>query len=274
MPNDPPLRLSQGHLTLLATCPRKFQHIVLDQLGTPSAIAEQERLLQGARFHRLLQQWWLNLPIEPLLQEDQQLQQWFDGFQQVIPQIVDPQATQTPECDRLLEFAGYCLTVRYDLLSTNHHAAKILDWKTYSQPQTASWLKHHWQTRLYPFVLAETSSYLPEQIAIVYWFFSTQATPPQTLPLPYNRHQHEDTRQALTQLLGQLTTWLQRYQAGEALPQVGWGSETCAVCSFAARCGRSIAPSSSAESPEERPYFRDRLPTHLPPLAAIEEIPL
>ena len=29
------LRLSQGHLNLLAACPRKFQHSYLEQLNTP-----------------------------------------------------------------------------------------------------------------------------------------------------------------------------------------------------------------------------------------------
>jgi hypothetical protein len=272
-----PLRLSQGHLDLLETCPRKFQHWVLDQLGTPEAIDQQERLIQGARFHLLLQQWWLELPITPLLQTDPQMQQWFQAFQQASPQIVDVDAEQQPESDRSLEMNGYLLTVRYDLLTLGAQQAKILDWKTYPHPQSTARLEHKWQTRLYPFVLAETSDYQPEQIAIVYWFFQTEATSavPQSLPFPYNRQKHQETRQKLTQLLQQLTEWLERYQAGEPFPQVGWELSSCGACSFAARCGRTIAPMSSAsDDQDDASDWSDRLPDSLPSLAEIEEIPL
>lgn len=271
-----PLRLSQGHLALLETCPRKFQHLVLDQLGTPEAIDQQERLLQGARFHLLLQQWWLELPIAPLLQTDPQMQQWFQAFQQASPQILDANAEQQPESDRTLEMHGYLLTVRYDLLMLGAQQARILDWKTYPRPQSATRLEHNWQTQLYPFVLTETSDYQPEQIAIVYWFFQTETTTefPQSLIFPYNRQKHEATQHKLTALLQQLTEWLNQYQAGEPFPQVGWESSSCAACCFAARCGRAIAPATPSDDQDDSPDWNDVLPDSLPSLAEIEEIPL
>lgn len=274
--NSYPLRLSQGHLDLLETCPRKFQHLVLDQLGTPEAIDQQERLLQGARFHLLLQQWWLELPITPLLQTDPQMQQWFQAFQQASPQILDADAAQQPESDRSLELNGYLLTVRYDLLMLGARQAKILDWKTYPRPQSAARLEHNWQTRLYPFVLAETSDYQPEQIAIIYWFFQPEATSkvPQSLAFPYNRQKHETARQKLTQLLQQLTEWLKQYQAGEPFPQVASDSSSCVACSFAARCGRAIASTPPPADQNAVSDWSDRLPDALPSLAEIEEIPL
>ncbi len=270
-----PLRLTQGHLTLLATCPRKFQHLVLDQLGTPDAIEQQARLLQGARFHQLLQQWWLQLPIAPLLQSDAQMQGWFQSFEQVAPQILDPATAQQPESDRSLSLAGYLLTVRYDLLMLGTHHAKILDWKTYPRPQATRWLEQNWQTRLYPFILAETSNYAPEQIAIVYWFFQADVTEttPSHLTLTYDRTKHAATRQDLTRLLTQLTTWLEQYQAGVPFPQVGWEAAACAHCSFAARCDRAIAPA-AADPPTASPNWTADLPNHLPTLAEIAEIPL
>lgn len=270
-----PLRLTQGHLTLLTTCPRKFQHLVLDQLGTPEEIEQQERLLQGARFHQLLQQWWLQLPIAPLLDNDAQMQQWFQAFEQVSPQILDPATAQQPESDRTLAWAGYLLTVRYDLLMLGTHHAKILDWKTYPRPQATRWLEQNWQTRLYPFILAETSNYAPEQIAIGYWFFQADATDtlPSHLTLAYDRTKHEATRQELTRLLTQLTTWLEQYQSGTPLPQVGWGSTLCASCSFAARCDRAIAPAET-DTPTAPTDWTTDLPDQLPTLAEIAEIPL
>lgn len=269
------LRLSQGHLTLLATCPRKFQHMVLDQMGSPDVSDQQERLQQGARFHLLLQQWLLQLPVEPIVQEDLQLQQWFAAFKAAAPQILDA-GEQQAESDRLLEFKSYLLTVRYDLLITSDHYAKILDWKTYPRPQKRQRLEQHWQTRLYPFVFAESSSYLPEQIAMVYWFFQNdrESPTPQSLTFQYSSQKHEETRQELTHLLTQLTQYLERFQAGEPFPQLGWGSRACEECAFAPRCGRGQVGSDSwLESAANEEAQSDRFP-NLGTLAEIEEVPL
>jgi hypothetical protein len=283
-----PLRLSQGHLTLLSTCPRKFQHVLVEQLGSPNPPEEQEKLSQGGRFHLLLQQWQLDLPVESFVQEDPQLNLWFQGFLQAVPQILtlnsNPQAEEQNELSqtehqRTLEFQGYLLTVVYDLLISNPHQARILDWKTYPRPRQVQWLKQNWQTRLYPFVLAETSPYSPEQISMVYWFFQSQTadSPPQSLTLQYDRAQHEQTRQDLTQLLSQLTHWLECYQIGESFPQVAIGAQTCEECSFAIRCDRislqrddrttASHTSEAASNPEPL------LPLTLPALADIQEIP-
>ncbi len=273
----PALRLSQRHLNLLTACPRKFQHSFIEQLEGTDAIAQQDRLLQGARFHLLLQQWLLDLPVDSVLVAETQFHQWLTAFRAAAPQILDAEAQQQPESDRTLEFAGYLLTVRYDLLLIADHHAKILDWKTYPRPKTTQWLEQNWQTRLYPFVLAETSAYLPEQISMVYWFFEAeQATTPQSLTFPYNTSKHEQTRQELTNLLNQLSEWLDCYQAGKPFPQVGWESSQCAVCSFAARCGRVTGSLDEAAVIEkESPAIAtDQLPDLLPNLAEIAEVPL
>ncbi|MDX2240651.1 MAG: PD-(D/E)XK nuclease family protein [Leptolyngbyaceae cyanobacterium bins.302] len=269
------LRLSQGHLSLLAMCPRKFQHVVLDQMGSPEDIDQQARLQQGARFHLLLQQWLLQLPVEPIVQADLQLQQWFAAFKEAAPRILAA-GEQQAESDRLLELDGYLLTVRYDLLITGDDYAKILDWKTYPRPQKTQRLEQHWQTRLYPFVLAETSAYLPEQIAMVYWFFQSdrESSTPQSLTLQYNSHKHEATRQELTHLLAQLTHHLERFQMGEPLPQLGWGSRPCEECAFAPRCGRGQVDADGwLQDGGKEEAQGDRLPDLLT-LAEIEEVPL
>lgn len=241
------LRISQSQLNLLETCPRKFQQVYLEQLAAPTSPEQQERQMWGTRFHRLLQQWQLGLPVEPLVLADSQLHQWFTDFVNAAPQILTLDAAggeirQQSEHARTLEFHGYLLTVVYDLLLSDDRQAQILDWKTYPRPQTPRWLMQNWQTRLYPFVLAETSAYQPEQISMTYWFFQTSGleaeSQPQSFRLTYDRTQHEQTRQDLSQLLTQLTHWLTRYQAGEPFPQVAQESTQCDSCSFASRCDR------------------------------------
>ncbi|MBW4519483.1 MAG: PD-(D/E)XK nuclease family protein [Scytolyngbya sp. HA4215-MV1] len=266
------MQLSQGQLNLLETCPRKFQHTYLEQLGILTTPEQQERLLAGSRFHQLMQQRELDLPIAPLLQADPQLQGWYTAFAQSAERILSLDLKENcitmrqSEYPLSLEFSvpweqangvpatqNYLLVVVYDLLIWGEHQARILDWKTYPRPQNGQWLQQDWQTRLYPFVLAETSDYLPEQISMTYWFFQAHGEPaqggqaqndwvsnlePQSLNFPYSATQHEQTRQDLTHLLSHLAQWLYEYQQGVPLPQVPVAKGVCQSCSFAWRCQR------------------------------------
>lgn len=256
------MRLSQGHLNLLELCPRKFQHTYLEQLGSPHSPDQQERLLAGSRFHSLMQQWEMGLPIEPFLQEDPQLRQWFHAFIGAAPQILQIHNPMFRDSEhlRMLEFQGHILTVVYDLLILTEQEAQILDWKTYPKPSKTD-LAQNWQSRLYPFVLIETSDYEPEQISMTYWFFQANGQMAQSLKLPYSAKQHEETRQVLSRLLNQFSEWLDRYETqGEFFPQLPETASECADCSFAIRCQRSTQESVN--------------PDAFPSLVEIQEIPL
>jgi hypothetical protein len=240
-------QISQAHLNLLAVCPRKFQHVYLDQLGLPQIPEEQERLDLGNRFHLLIQQRELGLPIESLVQADTQLQRWFDAFNQTPPQILSGE--RQSEHRRVLHFQSYLLVGVYDLLVLGEQQAQILDWKTYSRPQNQQWLKQSWQTRLYPYILAETSDYLPEQICMTYWFAESKGkrnAEPHSLTFPYNTALHEQTRQDLAQALGNLAGWLETYYEGGLFSQVAVEAGQCyrddgeaSSCRFAIRCQRN-----------------------------------
>jgi PD-(D/E)XK nuclease superfamily len=263
------MRLSQGQLNLLETCPRKFQHTYLEQLASPSTPEQQERMMSGSRFHLLMQQWEMGLPVELLVQADRQLDQWFTSFVAAAPQILglgdDRTTFRQSEHQRTLEVDGHLLVVVYDLLVLSEQHAQILDWKTYPKPLQSKWLAKNWQTRLYPYVLAETSHYPPEQIAINYWFFQSKTgedTEPQSLRFAYNTAIHQQTQRDLMQLVQKLSQWLDRYETtGEPFPQVAEGSKHCADCSFATRCQRG----------DDR---KETISTPLPNLAEIEEIAL
>jgi hypothetical protein len=275
-----PLRLSQGNLNLLSTCPRKFQHIYIEQLAAPNPPEQQEKLSQGNRFHLLMQQWQLGLPIEPFIQEDAQLQGWFTAFTSAAPTILSMVSDKEvvlgqSEHTRTLEFEGYLLTVVYDLLLSSPQQAKILDWKTYARPQNPRWLLENWQTRLYPFVLVETSDYLPEQISMTYWFFQAQgeqATTPeaQSFAIAYSLTKHEQTRQEISHLLTQLTHWLERYQQGEPFPHLPARSKPCETCNFTLRC---FGTEDWQEDLAEQPQVETSNLT-LPSLEDIQEVPL
>ncbi|MGB3508802.1 MAG: PD-(D/E)XK nuclease family protein [Microcoleaceae cyanobacterium] len=235
-------RLSQQHLNLITTCPRKFQHLYLDNLSVPTKPEEQERLTWGSQFHLLMQQRELGLPIESLMAENQEMRQCFDTFFQAAPEILTPKnpnnlILRQAEHSRSINFNSYILTVIYDLLIADFQLAQIFDWKTYSHPQNYQKLAKNWQTRLYLYTLVESSKYLPETVSMTYWFIQ-----PKNQELPYNlkffytQKDHEKTQQDLTQILEKFSYWLKHYQEdGEPFPQVPT-YDNCNSCQFATRC--------------------------------------
>lgn len=276
-----PLHLSQSQLNLLETCPRRFQHSYLEQLIVPIDADQQARLQQGSQFHLLMQQWQMGLPVEALLQADSQLNQWFQSFLAAAPEILslapsdagEPEPIRQSEHTRTLIFENYLLTVVYDLVLLGDRHARILDWKTYPRPQRVEWLLRNWQTRLYPFVLVETSHYAPEDISMAYWFFQSRSgdsSNPQQVSIPYDARKHEQTRADLHRLLTQLTHWLDRYQLGEPFPPTAQ-AQPCETCHFTTRC--DVTPLALA-NPRDAAEESEPSIAALSNVADIQEVPL
>lgn len=206
------IRLSQSHLNLLSICPPKFQQVYLDCLGSLPHPKQQESMKWGSRFHLLMQQRELALPIESLLKADSELDSSLRALIETAPHLreQDSQIWREAEHCRTLSSGKFLLTVIYDLLIAKTDQATILDWKTYRQPQTPNKLARNWQTRLYLYVLAETSEYIPEQIKMTYWF--VKSGKPKSVSFDYNQLQHQKTEQDLVDLLTKLERLWQNYQ--------------------------------------------------------------
>ncbi|HLO84069.1 MAG TPA: PD-(D/E)XK nuclease family protein [Nostocaceae cyanobacterium] len=238
--STPLLRLSQGQLNLLATCPRKFQHSYLEQLSSPVNPEQEAHLTLGSRFHLLMQQREIGLPIDEILQADPQLQTWMSAFTNAAPEILtndNDQIFRESEHYRTFQIKDYLITVIYDLLIADSQQAQILDWKTYAQKPPKSSLAKNWQTRLYMYVLAETSKYLPENISMTYWFVQVEGKP-QSVQFIYDIKQHQKTAQDLNKLLDNLTEWLEKYQQGQEFPQTPEYRNACEYCQYNVRCDR------------------------------------
>jgi hypothetical protein len=232
-------RLSQGHLNLLAACPRKFQHTYLEKLTTPTDPQQEEYQTLGSRFHLLMQQQEMGLPINKFLQADTQLQSWMTAFSNVAPEILTPeinsQTFRDSEHYRTLQIQDYLLTVIYDLLIADNEKAAIFDWKTYPQPPDKRYLAKNWQTRLYMYVLAETSEYLPKNISMTYWFVQSKDQP-KNIQFKYDTRKHKQTEQELKQILSNLTKWLEEYHQNQPFPQEPAVKKSCEYCQYAVRC--------------------------------------
>jgi predicted RecB family nuclease len=266
------LRISQGQLNLLERCPRQFQHTYLENLNSPSDPEQEERQTLGSRFHLLMQQREMGLPIQSFLQADTQLQTWMSDFANAAPEILAPatdsQTFRESEHYRTLQVQNYLLTVVYDLLIADNQKAQILDWKTYPKPPHKSKLEKNWQTRLYLYVLAETSDYLPENISMTYWFVQSQGKP-QNIKFNYNSTQHQRSANELNELLNDLTYWLERYQQKEQFPQLPVGNKACTYCQFAPRCDDRYANRSRHRTQATEPESDGNL---LPNIDSIKEV--
>ncbi|MGB6300785.1 MAG: PD-(D/E)XK nuclease family protein [Rivularia sp. (in: cyanobacteria)] len=264
------LRLSQGQLNLLETCPRKFQNTYLEQLRPPTNPEYEEKQLLGSRFHLLMQQREMGLKIRSFLETDSQLESWMRAFAITAPDILTP-ATDSDfresEHLRTLQVQNYLLTAIYDLLIADKEKAEILDWKTYRRSPNKRKLQYDWQTRLYMYVLAETSDYLPENISMTYWFVQSESKP-HCIKFTYSSLQHQQTQKKLNSHLKKLTKWLQAYQQGEDFPQVPEGSKMCNSCQYASRCERVSINS------KEKSQDLLGVDSNLVNLANIQEVPL
>ncbi|MGB3188410.1 MAG: PD-(D/E)XK nuclease family protein [Limnoraphis sp.] len=269
------MKLSQKQLNTLSVCPRRFQQTYLDQLISPPSPDQEERIIWGNRFHLLMQQRELGLPLDQLIAANPQLGQDLTALIQAAPDLFNSDSNsldltfREAEHQRTLNFRGHLLLGIYDLLIADQKKAQIIDWKTYPRPQNSDHLIKNWQTRLYLYLLIETSDYLPENVSMTYWFVrGNKNSGPQCLTLSYNSQKHQQTQQDLTQLITQLDDYLQRYEQGEPFPKVAISSESCQSCSFALRCQRIQETEDNFGESQE--FNVNKLPN----FAKIEEIPI
>ena len=207
--NQSLIRLSQGQLNLLEMCPPQFQRIYLEQLSLPISPDVQENLLWGNQFHQLMQQHFLDLPLDSILNMDQELKKIVQSLLNSVNEQHDLSSHSWREAEhsRSLEKGNYLLTAIYDLLIIHENKAQILDWKTYLKPQDKQKIANNWQTKLYLYLLAETSNYLPEQISMTYWFVKIPHEP-ECLTFQYNQQLHQKTTLQLENLLTNIDNYL------------------------------------------------------------------
>jgi hypothetical protein len=256
------MRLSQSHLSLLETCPRKFQYVHLDQLMAPVSPEEQSRREWGTQFHLVMQQRELGLSPPSSLPPSPAFQAAADALITQLPHVFHPDqaANRFSEHRRILEVSSrdgqvFLLSAVYDLLFFEGDRATIFDWKTYQKPRKSTWLAQSWQSRLYPFILVETTELEPNQVAMEYWFIKAGeggAIAPESARFPYTADQHKQTGQDLMNLLDTLSQRITQYEQSAPMPKIPESLGRCQDCPFNVLCGRysSRANGSPSQSTE------------------------
>lgn len=240
---SPITSISQGHLNIWETCRRKYQYSFLEVLSLPEAhLDRKEKLQLGAKFHLLMQQKELGLDVSALAGSDAQLETWLSAFEKQPPAMIagdrlcEHRRTleisdlrlrhdDSENCDR--DQGYFVLTAIYDMVILGDRQAQILDWKTHQAAIPLHTLKANWQTRLYLYLLAQTTKYDPEQISMTYWF----ANGAQSVVITYSQSEHDQTAARLQQIL------LEMSQA-QTYPKLDLHSAICKKCEFCDRCDR------------------------------------
>lgn len=243
----PLLHLSQAHLQVLETCPRKFQYRFLDGLTLPQPSLVSEKQVLGTQFHQLMQQRALGLEIQPLLADNPKLQEWFRHFQEAPPPLLTGFWQSEYQCTLALE--EFTLIAVFDLLIQDSTQAQIVDWKTYRRPHRTQRLQQQWQTRLYLFMATEVLGHAPSQISMMYWFAEKPATERAVaeswLSIAYSEAMHQQTKETLRTLLAALRGWMQDFTNGQRnFPQVALSAQKCfsspQPCTFINQCHPSL----------------------------------
>jgi hypothetical protein len=248
------LSVSQGMLTLFETCPRRFQHTYLDELGLRALDWEDPQQQVGKQFHQLMQQEWLGLDISALLAGSPVLARRFQSYREHPPVLIQGQVLT--EHRRTVLDAGFLLVGIYDLLILGDNQAQIVDWKSYAQPRKGDRLQETWQSRLYPYLLARTSGYSPAQISMTYWFAEPSSAGSHSVTFAYSQARHTQVQSQLSDCLTRLTQAMTDYQQGIDFPQVPVSAGHCysrwEQCPYGRRCDR-LGPGGGDRLPHSEP---------------------
>ena len=215
--------LSQSQVNVLTHCPRQFQYQFLEQRSLPASPDFLDAMEWGQRFHRLIERHILGLSIEPWLEGDRELAVCFNALKDVLaetfPSCTDPSVIKLCEHRRSLQMGAYLLTAVYDLLVLERGRSVIIDWKTAARPRNRSDLENDWQTKLYLYLLAETSDQPADSLSMVYWFVRTKELSkvmPSTVQFNYTASWHQKTQEELIKTLDQLTVWREAFLKNRA----------------------------------------------------------
>jgi hypothetical protein len=269
MPLTPDFQFSQNNLQDYLDCPRRFDLRYLQRLQWPAPLSEpvleQERLMNlGHRFHQMVHQHALNIPIEALTRtaSDPDLSRWwhsylaarpldslpanrFPEYALTAPLTLDSTTSEEPTLMRLV--------AKYDLLAIGPGEAGlravIIDWKTSRKRPPDNYLQGRLQSRVYPFLLVEAgahlnqnTSILPEQVEMIYWF---PAEPEKPYRFSYDQNAYQEDADFLKGLLVEI----KNREEGE-FPLTD-DEKHCRFCNYRSYCDRGVEAGTLSELEDE-----------------------
>ncbi|MCZ2126685.1 MAG: PD-(D/E)XK nuclease family protein [Anaerolineales bacterium] len=236
--------LSQSSLQDYADCPYLFELRYLQHLDYPAVEAEpalenEKHQREGTYFHRLAQQYFLDVPVESIskLANSDNLERWWDHFQHSA-EIAALHQMPLLKTETILSapLPPFRLVAKYDLIASDGEKFFIYDWKTYRKRPQNSTLALRWQTRVYRALLAKAGDSLnggkpiaPEQIEMIYWFADY---PNDAVRFPYSADQCKRDWDALSALAVEI-------KSAASFPKTD-NLSRCLFCAYRSHCNRGV----------------------------------
>jgi hypothetical protein len=182
----------------------------LSRLENPNLIYELDtkEMIQarhlGEQFHLVMQQSLMGLPIAELLDSNKTLAQWFSQLKSLAPEIW----TEEPNTWKAFNYCCECtfenvvIQSNFDLIIYRYEQAEIVNWTARPMPNLET-IALDWKTQLDLFLIAQTDSYLPEQIRLTYWFLN-EISDPIKVSLHYNSSCYRAFKSRLAQTISKL----------------------------------------------------------------------
>jgi hypothetical protein len=243
---------TQNNLQDYEDCPRRFElrhllHLAWPAPQTEPVLEHERHMQQGEHFHRLVQQYFLGMPVELLSEQarDPDLAAWWSTF--LDNSLLHAMSKRRwPELTLSMPFAGYRLLCKLDLFVVGEDGRfTIFDWKTSPNRTSQANLQTRWQTRLYPFILQHAATSLnegqplaPEQIEMIYWYVEDPARPQR---FPYTLELSSQVEQLLNLRIAEINDT----QAGRFF--LTTDERRCAFCVYRSLCERG-EPGSLADA--------------------------
>ena len=168
------IQLNANLLELLEVDPQKFQQDFMKPqfLLTPSDQVENHKDIE--KFQMVLQQLFMGLPVEPLLQPYPEIADWVD---QLLPIISVPSHTKQVNALRQQLIQRALIVAQYDLLLLDYEKAIAINLPSSCNIPPARHLENTWKTQLQLFLLAQTEEIPPGNISLIYCFFHWGKSP-------------------------------------------------------------------------------------------------
>lgn len=198
--------LNEYLLALLEENPNQFQKVYQGWVVPTLSPKLKECQKWRKRFHQIVRQYLMGLPVEPLLETHARLKYWVDWLTENAPEIFEEKPGSWKSWDEKIQvgFGNIILSSTYDLIIRGEQLAQIIDWTSTVNPD---YLKCCWNTQLKLFLFAESDTYFAEDISLTYWLLTDNAEP-ECLRFSYSQEQRDafkDKLQAISIELTELT---------------------------------------------------------------------
>lgn len=152
----------------------------------------QKSEIDGSRFHLIMQQVGLGIPVDGLLATNPHLKEWVDA---ALPYTQIPGDKQWG-IELCHEINDIYLIENFDLIVCSDEKIIAVDW-TIAKPQDFNLVKESWKTQLRLFLLHQTTGVPCKNVSLVYLFVNKNAT----FQCCYSDKQHEENKQKLAKIL-------------------------------------------------------------------------